>query len=268
MQKNKKLLKTGFRKLDRLLTGLHPGLYVIASRPSIGKTSLAVNILRHAVLARKSCAIVFSLELYREMVEASMLAQETQIPTQLIRDGNLSEKQKRKYSKCQERIRNSQLIIDDEVPCRINDIREKCRRISEKQKPDLIVIDYCQLIDYDDPAERFAHEQELHDLAREFGVPVLVTSQLSRTVCFREDKRPKMSDMRAGRSGSVLQQSADVILLLYRDECYHQNREWKGIAEVEVAKNRYGKLGTVCLAFDKETTGFRNCRKRVTHERL
>ncbi len=249
---------TGFRDLDRKLAGLHPtNLLIIAARPGMGKTSLAFNIAQNVALGGRTVAI-FSLEMSREEVVTRMLCSRGRIDSQRLRTGKLTEGDFTKLSNAAGALYKQNIFVDDSAGLTVTEIRAKCRRLRRKPGLDLVVVDYLQLMNGSGQENRQQEiaviSRSLKNLARELHVPIIALSQLNRGVEAREDKRPRLGDLR--ESGAV-EQDADVVMFIYRDEYYHPDRtESKGVAEVVIAKHRQGGVGKVDLTFLPEFTLF------------
>ena len=253
-------IPTGFRDLDKITAGFQRNdLIIVAARPSVGKTAFALNVAQSvAVKARENVAI-FSLEMGADQLVMRMLCAEGNIDAQVLRTGTLEEEDWRKLTMAMGSLSNSGIYIDDTPGVRINEIRAKCRRLAQEQGLGMILIDYLQLIQGSGkPGENRQQEvseisRSLKGLARELKVPVIALSQLSRGVEQRQDKRPMMSDLR--ESGSI-EQDADIVAFLYRDDYYDKESESKNLIEIIIAKQRNGPTGTVTLAFRKEYNKF------------
>ena len=255
-------IPTGFRDLDKMTAGFQRNdLIIVAARPSVGKTAFALNVAQSvAVKARENVAI-FSLEMGADQLVMRMLCAEGNIDAQRLRTGALETEDWSKLTMAMGSLSNSGIYIDDTPGVRITDIRAKCRRLAKEQGLGMILIDYLQLIlGSGKPGENRQQEvseisRSLKGLARELKVPVIALSQLSRGVEQRQDKRPMMSDLR--ESGSI-EQDADIVAFLYRDDYYDKESESKDIIEIIIAKQRNGPTGTVSLAFRKEYNKFLN----------
>ncbi|MGE7691028.1 replicative DNA helicase [Lysinibacillus sp. NPDC097214] len=255
-------IPTGFRDLDHITAGFQRNdLIIVAARPSVGKTAFALNVAQSvAVQARENVAI-FSLEMGAEQLVMRMLCAEGNIDAQVLRTGALTTEDWGKLTMAMGSLSNSGIFIDDTPGVRINEIRAKCRRLAQEHGLGMILIDYLQLIQGSGkPGENRQQEvsdisRSLKHLARELKVPVIALSQLSRGVEQRQDKRPMMSDLR--ESGSI-EQDADIVAFLYRDDYYDKESESKNMIEIIIAKQRNGPTGTVTLAFKKEFNKFIN----------
>lgn len=249
---------TGFRDLDRKLAGLHPtNLVIVAARPGMGKTSLAFNIAQNVALGGKTVAI-FSLEMSREEVVTRMLCSKGRIDSQRLRTGKLTEGDFTKLSNAAGALYKQNIFVDDSAGLTVTEIRAKCRRLRRKPGLDLVVVDYLQLMNGSGQENRQQEiamiSRSLKNLARELQIPIIALSQLNRGVESREDKRPRLGDLR--ESGAV-EQDADVVMFIYRDEYYHPDKvESKGVAEVVIAKHRQGGVGKVDMTFLPEFTLF------------
>jgi replicative DNA helicase len=258
-------IPTGFIKLDAKTAGLQPSdLIIIAARPSMGKTALALSILQHVGITCHGAVALFSLEMSKEQLVLRMLCSEARVPNQKVRVGNLAEHDFPRLVSSASKIAEAPIFIDDTPALPINELRAKCRRLHREHKLSLIVVDYLQLMR--SPAYQNSREQEIADisrslkaLAKELNVPVVALSQLNRSLEQRNDKRPMMSDLR--ESGAI-EQDADIIMFIYRDEVYNQDSPDKGVAEIIVGKHRSGPTGIIRLAFSGEITRFDNLEER------
>jgi len=257
---------TGFLDLDELLSGLQPNaLYIVGARPAMGKTAFALNVAAHAAVRAQQPVLVFSLEMGHLELTQRMLCSEANVDAKNMRDGKLKEEDWTRISNGIGRLAESQLWIDDNPNLTVMEIRAKARRLKSRAGGlGLIVVDYLQLMTGRSGAESRQVEvaeisRGLKILARELQCPVLGLSQLSRTLEMRQDKRPMLADLR--ESGAI-EQDADVVMFLYRDEVYNPGSESEGIAEVIVAKHRNGPTGTVQLGFVPRYTSFRNLRRQ------
>jgi replicative DNA helicase len=258
---------TGFRGLDEKTSGLQPGdLIVIAGRPSMGKTALALNIARNASLETGEPAAIFSLEMSKEQLSLRMLSAEARIDSSRMRGGFLSERDLARINRAAGALYDIPIYIDDSPAISALEIRAKTRRMKMDKGVGLVVIDYLQLMRGRASAERRDLEiseisRSLKALAKELNLPVVALSQLNRKVEDRTNKRPVLSDLR--ESGAI-EQDADVILFIYRDEVYHKEEDNpnKGIAELILAKQRNGPIGAVKLAFLETYTRFEDLAPR------
>ncbi|MCS7180869.1 MAG: replicative DNA helicase [bacterium] len=255
-------LPTGFIDLDKLTTGLHPSDFiVIASRPSIGKTAFACNIaLNLNSGVEKVPVLIFSLEMSKEQIVQRMLCCEARVNILKLRQGVLSEKDIGNLLIAASRLEEMPIFIDDTPSLNIFELRARARRLKAKENIQVIIIDYLQLMRGSGRAENRQQEiseisASLKSLAKELNIPVIAVSQLSRATEQREKKRPQLADLR--ESGSI-EQDADLVLLLYREEYYKETEENKGLAEVIIAKQRNGPVDTVLLTFISEYTRFEN----------
>lgn len=254
-------IPTGFIDLDYRTAGLQPSdLVLIAARPSMGKTAFVLNIAQYVAFHENMCTAIFSLEMSKEQLVNRLFSLESRVDAQALRTGNLSDADWAKLVEGAGIIGDSELIIDDTPGISISEMRSKCRKYKLEHDLKLIIIDYLQLMsgwqEYRQPATGdFRHLPFLKALARELNVPVLALSQLSRAVEQRPDHRPMLSDLR--ESGAI-EQDADVVMFIYRDDYYNKDTELKGISEIIIAKQRNGAIGTVNLAWLPEYTKFAN----------
>jgi replicative DNA helicase len=250
-------LSTGFRDLDRKLTGLHPAnLVIVAARPGMGKSSLTANIAMKVALNGRPVAI-FSLEMAKEEVAQRMLCSLARIDSMKLRTGKIGDAAWPRLTDAAGKLYDAPMFVDDSPMVTVTDIRAKCRRLKRQHGLELVIVDYMQLMH---GSARENRQQEiaeisrsLKNLARELEVPIIALSQLNRNLESREDKRPRLGDLR--ESGS-LEQDADVVIFIYRDEYYNEQSDKRGIAEVAVAKHRAGSTGTVEMTFMPEFTLF------------
>ncbi|AQQ54915.1 replicative DNA helicase [Planococcus lenghuensis] len=253
-------IPTGFRDLDRITAGFQRNdLIIVAARPSVGKTAFALNVAQNVATKTDENVAIFSLEMGAEQLVMRMLCAEGNIDAQILRTGALQNEDWRKLTMAMGSLSNSGIFIDDTPGVRINEIRAKCRRLKQEHGLGMILIDYLQLIQGNGrPGENRQQEvseisRSLKGLARELQVPVIALSQLSRGVEQRQDKRPMMSDLR--ESGSI-EQDADIVSFLYREDYYDKETEDQNMIEIIIAKQRNGPVGTVKLAFVKEYNKF------------
>lgn len=256
-------LSTGFVGLDKITTGLHEGnLIILAARPTMGKTALALNIAKHVATMERKPAVIFSLEMGAEELIERMVASEGMIPGYHLKTGNLSTDEWKRLVHAQSNLYDVPIFVDDTAGIRISDIRSKARKLSQEMGGlGIIIIDYLQLITGSkrENRQQIVSEisRELKILAKDLRVPVIALSQLSRSVDQRQDKRPMLSDLR--ESGSI-EQDADIVAFLYREAYYQKeqadSQEANNVTELILEKNRHGSLGTVKLYFHKEYTKF------------
>lgn len=244
-------LRTGFKELDQLTAGLQPSsLNILAARPSMGKTAAALTIGQHAAMRENKAVAVFSLEMSAVQLVTRMLCSEARVDMGRIRNGQLSDRDFQRIADTAGRMSEAQIYIDDSGALSVTELRSRARKLKAERDLGLIIIDYLQLMSGGNSENR---QQEvsnisrgLKQLARELDIPVLALSQLSRAVESRPNKRPMLSDLR--ESGSV-EQDADLVMFIYRDEYYDPHSEHQGIAEIIVGKQRNGPTGTVKLQF-------------------
>ena len=254
-------IATGFYDLDFKTSGMQPAdLVLIAARPSMGKTAFVLNIAQHVAFRMHKTVAIFSLEMSKEQLVNRMFSLESNVDAQNLRNGTLSDVEWEKLIESAGVIGKSNLIIDDTAGISISELRSKCRKFKLEHNLEMIIIDYLQLMSGSGRSESRQQEiseisRSLKSLARELNVPVLALSQLSRAVEQRPDKRPMMSDLR--ESGAI-EQDADVIMFIYRDDYYNKDSERKGISEIIIAKQRNGPIGTVDLVWLPEYTKFAN----------
>ena len=254
-------IPTGFIDLDYRTAGLQPSdLILVAARPSMGKTAFVLNLAQHVAFHENLCTAIFSLEMSKEQLVNRLFSLESRVDAQALRTGNLSDADWEKLIEGAGIIGNSELIIDDTPGISISEMRSKCRKYKLEHDLKLIIIDYLQLMTGSGRSESRQQEiseisRSLKALARELNVPVIALSQLSRAVEQRPDHRPMMSDLR--ESGAI-EQDADVVMFIYRDDYYYKDTELKGISEIIIAKQRNGPIGTVNLAWLPEYTKFAN----------
>jgi replicative DNA helicase len=252
-------IPTGFIDLDRLLGGLQRSdLIIIAARPGVGKTSMLLAMALTASRKYKQKVAIFSLEMSNEQLVQRLMSSETGIDSQRLRLGDLQETEWPKFVEAAGRLSDTMLFIDDTPGISALQLRTKARRLHAEYGLDLILVDYLQLMSGDYRSENRVQEisqisRALKGLARELNLPVLAASQLSRAVEQRHDKRPILSDLR--ESGSI-EQDADVVMFIYRDELYNPETEFQNIADILVAKHRHGPTGTVQLFFRKHLAQF------------
>lgn len=263
---------TGFKDLDQITSGFQKNdLIIIAARPSVGKTAFALNIAQNVAIHAQENVAIFSLEMGAEQLVMRMLCAEGNIDAQRLRTGRLESEDWGKLTMAMGSLSNSGIFIDDTPGIKVSEIRSKCRRLKQEHGLGMILIDYLQLIQ-GSGRNRENRQQEVSEisrslkaLARELNVPLIALSQLSRGVEQRQDKRPIMSDIR--ESGSI-EQDADIIGFLYRDDYYNKESEKENIIEIIIAKQRNGPVGTVELAFVKEYNKFVNLDRRYSEEEV
>ena len=254
---------TGFIDLDAMLTGLHPGeLIIIGARPAMGKTSFAMNIAEHAALCNKTTA-VFTLEMPREQIAMRLLCSDARVDMQRVRKGTLEDSDWLRLAQSLAPLSAAPMYIDDTSALSPTQLRSRCRRLMMDRGLDLVVVDYLGLMKSDGKAESRQLEvseisRRLKAIALELKIPIIACAQLSRANKDRVDKRPMLSDLRD--SGSI-EQDADVVMFLHREEYYNKETEDKNIGEVIISKQRSGPLGTVKLAWLSEFTTFANLAK-------
>lgn len=257
-------IATGFLDLDFLTSGMQPAdLVLIAARPSMGKTAFVLNIAQNVAFKLNKSVAIFSLEMSKEQLVNRMFSLESRVDAQHLRNGKLDETEWEKLIESAGVIGKSNLIIDDTPGISIQDLRSKCRKYKLENDLDIIIIDYLQLMSGSGRSESRQQEiseisRSLKSLARELSVPILALSQLSRAVEQRPDHRPMMSDLR--ESGAI-EQDADVVMFIYRDDYYNKDTEKKDIAEIIIGKQRNGPIGTVELAWLPQYTKFANLEK-------
>ena len=262
-------LATGLYELDRLTTGLHPGEFIIiAARPAMGKTAFALNIGTHVAKTQEKAVAIFNLEMPAEQLASRILSSLGQIDSFKLRTGQLVNDDWKRVNEAISQLSNTNMMLDDTPGITIGDIRAKCRRLASSDTGlSLVIIDYLQLIS---SGKNYGsnRQQEVSDISRnlktlalELNVPIIALSQLSRSVETREDKRPVMSDLR--ESGSI-EQDADIVAFLYRDDYYNKESKTEdnnSISELIIGKHRNGPTGTIELLFKKNTSTFLNLRK-------
>jgi replicative DNA helicase len=256
-------VSTGFMKLDELSGGMHGGdLFILAARPSMGKTALALNIAQHVALRNKQTVAIFSLEMSKESLLTRMLCATARVDSQRFRTGYLTKAEERKLNDALQELVKAPLYIDDTAGLHLMDMHAKLRRLKAEHKLGLVIVDYLQLMSgrgrYENRNQEVsALSRGLKLLAKELNVPMMVLSQLNRAVETRKgDFRPQLSDLRD--SGSI-EQDADLVAFIFREEVYNRDREdLKGLAELIVAKQRNGPVGTVNLVFLHAQTKFEN----------
>jgi replicative DNA helicase len=259
-------LATGFVDLDERTSGLQDGdLVIVAARPSMGKTSFCLNVAQHAALRAGVTVGIFSLEMSKEQLVLRMLCADARVDAHRLRTGKLHEKDWTRLAKAYTELANARIFIDDSATATPLEMRAKARRLKAEHGLGLIVVDYIQLVSGAGRIENRQQEissisRSLKGLAKELNVPVVALSQLSRAPEARTDKRPQLSDL---RESGALEQDADVVMFIYREEEYKPTEENKGIAEIIIGKQRNGPTGSLRLAFIKEFTRFENLEWRA-----
>ena len=256
---------TGFVDLDYRTAGMQPSdLILIAARPSMGKTALALNIAQYVAFKKNLPVAIFSLEMSKEQLVNRMFSLESSVDAQKLRTGQLNDQEWERLIESAGVIGKSNLIIDDTPGISVAELRSKCRKYKLEQNLSMIIIDYLQLMTGSGRTD--SRQQEISDIsrslkaiARELNVPLIALSQLSRAVEQRPDHRPMLSDLR--ESGAI-EQDADVVMFIYRDDYYNHDTDKKGISEIIIAKQRNGPIGTVELAWLPEDTRFANLEHR------
>ena len=258
-------IPTGFIDLDYRTSGMQKSdLVLVAARPSMGKTAFVLNMAQYMAFECNKTVAIFSLEMSSEQLVNRLLAMEARIDAQKLRNGSLEDQDWESLLESAGTVAKSNLIIDDRASS-LAEIRSKCRKFKLEHNLDIVIIDYLQLMSSGGGRSSDSRQQEISDIsrglkrmARELVVPVVALSQLSRAVEQRPDHRPMLSDLR--ESGAI-EQDADVVMFLYRDEYYNKESELKGTAEVIIAKQRNGPIGTVTLAWLPQYTKFANIKK-------
>ena len=254
-------IATGFYDLDYKTAGLQPSdLVLLAARPSMGKTAYVLYIAEHIAVKNKITTAIFSLEMSKTQLVNRILSMNSRVDAQVLRTGNLEDSDWANLMESARIIGESGLIIDDTPGISITELRSKCRKFKLEQNLGLVIIDYLQLMSASGRSESRQQEiseisRSLKALAREINCPVVALSQLSRAVEKRDDKRPMLSDLR--ESGAI-EQDADVVMFIYRDEYYNKESPEAGITEIIIAKQRNGPTGTVKLGWQAEYTKFVN----------
>lgn len=262
-------LATGWYDLDKITTGLHPNEFIIiAARPAMGKTAFALNLATHVAMGQEKAVALFNLEMSAEQLALRILSSLGQLEGFKLRTGNLMNNDWKRINEAVSQLANTNMVIDDTPGITIGEIRAKCRRLASSEKGlSLVLIDYLQLIsggkNYGSNRQQEVSDisRSLKTLAMELNVPVIALSQLSRSVEAREDKRPLMSDLR--ESGSI-EQDADIVAFLYRDDYYNKEARTEdnnSISELIIGKHRNGPTTTIELLFKKNTSTFLNLRK-------
>lgn len=261
-------LPTGFTELDNITAGLQPSnLIIIAARPAMGKSALAVSMAQSIAIREKVPVVIFSLEMSKTEVVQRLMCAEARVDSNRLRRGALQDSDWPKLSHALGRLAEAPIFIDDTANVTIMEMRAKCRRLKSKTGLGLVIVDYLQLMQ-PHPSRRSENRvnevaeisRSLKLLARDLDVPVIAVSQLSRNLEHRNDKRPLLADL---RDSGALEQDADLVIFIYRDEVYNQDSPQKGIAEIHIAKHRNGPTGKIDLAFLEHYTKFVNLEKSL-----
>ncbi len=256
-------LATGFTDLDYKTSGFqNSDLILVAARPSMGKTALVLNIAEYMAFKQNKAVAIFSLEMSKQQLMNRLFAMESRVNSQSLRTGDLKDEDWGKLIESAGVIGDSKLIIDDTPGITVRELRSKCRKYKLEHGLDIVMIDYLQLMSGGGGRSSDSRQQEISDisrslkaLARELNVPIVALSQLSRAVESRTDHRPMLSDLR--ESGAI-EQDADMVMFIYRDDYYHKDSEMKGVAEIIIAKQRNGPIGTINLVWLPDYTKFMN----------
>ena len=243
---------TGFKDLNKKINGLQrTDLILVAARPAMGKTAFALNLVQNAAIKGNASVAVFSLEMSKEQLAQRMVAAQSNVELKKMKTGTLNDADWPRIISAMAVMSDAKIFIDDTPGIKINELRSKCRKLKMEQGLDLVMIDYLQLMESDSKNESRQQEiskisRSLKILAKELDCPVVALSQLSRAPEQRADHRPVLSDLR--ESGAI-EQDADIVMFLYRDEYYHSDSEKKDLAEIIIAKNRHGETGSVELVW-------------------
>lgn len=264
-------ISSGFNGLDNLTAGLQKSdLLIVAARPAMGKTSLALTMAQWVGIHERKRTALFSLEMSKEQLVMRMLCSEARVDSSKVRTGHLDKSDFPKLVDAASKISDSPLFIDDTPALSISELRAKARRLHRESPLELVIVDYLQLLR--SPSFKNSREQEISDisrslkaLAKELNIPVIALAQLNRSVEQRTDKRPLMSDLR--ESGAI-EQDADIIMFIYRDEVYNEDTPDKGVAELIIAKHRAGPTGIIRLAFNGAHTRFDNLEEHYDDDLL
>ncbi len=252
-------IPTGFKELDEKTSGLQRSdLVIVAARPAMGKTAFALNIAQQSAVKAGSSVIIFSLEMGKEQLGQRLLAMQARVEMQKLKQGDLDRTDWDRISMAANDLNGTKIVIDDTPGISLMEMRNKCRRLKAEQGLDLVVVDYLQLMRFDGKADSRQQEisaisRNMKLLAREMDCPVIVLSQLSRAPEQRPDKRPILSDLR--ESGSI-EQDADIVIFLYRDDYYNPETETPGVCEINIAKHRSGPTGKIELTWVSRYTKF------------
>ena len=264
---------SGFEKLDDMTAGFQPSdLVLIAARPSMGKTAFVLNIAQYACFRKNKHVLIFSLEMSKEQLVNRLLAMDSHVDSTKIRDGRLTDDEWKGLIESGGTVGRSNLVIDDTAGITVSELRSRCRRFKIEHGLDMVIIDYLQLMNVNKSGksdqsrvnEISEISRSLKAVARELRVPVLALSQLSRAPELRQDHTPQLSDLR--ESGAI-EQDADVVMFIYRDDYYNEDSDRKGIADIIVAKHRNGEVGKVSLVWLASLTKFENMIPDQTGER-
>ena len=252
-------LPTGFKQLDEKTSGLQPSdLIIVAARPGMGKTAFALNIAQQSAVKAGASVLIFSLEMSQEQLGQRLIAMQARVESEKLKKGTLDLKDWDRINFALNELNNTKIVIDDTPGISIMEMRNKCRRLKAEQGLDLIVVDYLQLMTFDGRADSRQQEisalsRHLKLLAREMNCPVIVLSQLSRAPELRQDKRPMLSDLR--ESGSI-EQDADIVMFLYRDDYSNEHTETPGVSEINIANHRRGPTDRIDLTWVARYTKF------------
>ena len=252
-------IPTGFKDIDEKTSGLQRSdLIIVAARPAMGKTAFALNIAQQSAVKAGSSVMIFSLEMSKEQLGQRLLAMQARVEIQKLKQGDLDRKDWDRITMALDELNNTKIVIDDTPGISIMEMRNKCRRLKAEQGLDLVVVDYLQLMSLQGKTDNRQQEistisRNLKLLAREIECPVIVLSQLSRAPEQRQDHRPVLSDLR--ESGSI-EQDADIVIFLYRDDYYNENTDKPGVCEVNIAKHRSGPTDKVELTWVSRYTKF------------
>jgi replicative DNA helicase len=255
-------LETGFTDLDRMLAGLHRSdLLIVAARPGLGKTSFCLNIAEHVAIRQHKTVGIFSLEMSKEQLVKRLLCSEARIDSHRINTGFLSKEDWNNLSRASGDLSETKIFIDDTASVTVSELRSKSRRLSMEHGLDLLIVDYLQLMSgtnqrYENRTQEISQiSRGLKGIAKELNIPVIAVSQLSRAIESRtgDHRKPQLSDLR--ESGSI-EQDADVVMFIYREEMMHPTEENSGLAELIIGKQRNGPIGSIQLAFSKQFTRF------------
>jgi replicative DNA helicase len=264
-------LETGFVDLDRMTAGMHPSdLIIVAARPGLGKTSLCLNIAEHAAIRKHKAVGIFSLEMSKEQLVKRLLCSEARIDAHRINTGYLNKEDWHRLSRASGELSETKIFIDDTASVSVPELRSKARRLSLEHGLDLLIVDYLQLMAgstqrYENRTQEISQiSRGLKGIAKELSIPLIAVSQLSRAVESRtgEHRRPQLSDLR--ESGSI-EQDADLVLFIYREDMTNPTEENNGLAELIIGKQRNGPTGSVQLAFSKQFTKFDNLYQEQTN---